>query len=220
MATMLNAPTETQRAEQQQRVVLHNVSWSLYEHLLAEHVDVPNPRFAYDRGTLEIMVNSFEHEHLNRLIADIFSAVADELDLDFVHAGSTTFRREDLERGFEPDTSFYIANAARVAGKKRIDLRVDPPPDLVIEIDITSPSLSKFPIFAALRIPEVWRYDGYALSIFNLEHEDYVVGSESRVLPGLTREQLIQFIESSKTGRRTTWLRNVREWAQESRRGG
>lgn len=217
MATMLNAPTKTPQAEEQ-RVVLHNVSWSLYEHLLAEHVDVPNPRFAYDRGTLEIMVNCFEHEHLNRLIADIFSAVADELDLNFVHAGSTTFRREDFARGFEPDTSFYIENAALVAGKKRTDLTVDPPPDLVIEIDITHPSLDKFPIFAGLGVPEVWGYSESVLSIFNLVNSSYVASDASHVLRGVTREQLAKFIESSKTGRRSAWLRSVREWAQESRR--
>lgn len=218
MATMLNAPPPTQQAEQ--RVVLHNVSWSLYEHLLAEHDNVPNPHFAYDRGTLEIVILSVEHENLKQTFSVLIEALAEGLDIDTYGVGSTTFRREDLERGFEPDTSFYIANAGRVRGEKRLDLNEDPPPDLVIEIDVTHFSLDKFSIFAGLGIPEVWRYESTTLSIFNLENGSYVAREESRMLPGVTRGVLTRFIESSTTGRRTVWLRSVREWALGQARGG
>lgn len=217
MATMLNVPTKTQQAEQ--RVVLHNVSWSLYEHLLAEHVDVPNPRFAYDQGALEIMILSVEHERLKQTFSSLVEMLAEGLDINIDPVGSTTFRREDLERGFEPDTSFYIANASRIAGKKRIDLTVDPPPDLVIEIDITSPSLPKFPIFLALGIPEVWRYDGETLSIFKLEGNAYAPTLDSDVLPGVNNKVLTDFVLASATKRRITWLRSIREWAHATRRG-
>lgn len=209
MATVLNPPEEAT-----QTVILHNVSWELYEHLLAEHEDVCNPRFAYDRGVLQIMVTSFEHEQLNRLIADIFAAIADELGVDYINAGSTTFSRRDLEQGFEPDTSFYIQNAGRVRGKKRIDLTEDPPPDLVIEVDITHSSLNKFPVFAGLGIPEVWRNDGKELTIFKLDGETYNAHAGSGTLPGVTSAQLNLVILESQNITRTEWLRRVREWAR------
>lgn len=210
MATVLNPPEEAA-----QTVILHNVSWDLYEHLLAEHEDVCNPRFAYDRGVLQIMVTSFEHEQLNRLIADIFGEIADELCVDYINAGSTTFNRRDLEQGFEADTSFYIQNVEHVRGKKRIDLTQDPPPDLVIEIDITHSSLNKFPVFAGLGIPEVWRNDGKELAIFKLEGETYSERAESQTLPGVTSAELTRLITQSQKAKRTEWRRSVREWARE-----
>lgn len=214
MATIL-IPQE----EAIQKVILRNVSWQLYEHLLAEHVDVCNPRFAYDRGSLEIMVIPFEHEELNRLVADLFTTIADEAGIDFINGGSTTFTREDLEKGIEPDTCFYIRNAERVRGKKRIDLAEDPPPDLVIEIDITHPSLDKFPIFADLGVPEVWRYEGQSLTIFKLEGESYIAQASSGVLPGVTCDGLTELISNSRQTKRTAWLRGVREWARTLRSG-
>lgn len=210
MATFLNPIEETA-----QTVILHNVSWELYEHLLAEHEDVCNPRFAYDHGVLQIMVTSFEHEQLNRLIADIFAEIADELGVDYINAGSTTFNRRDLEQGFEPDTSFYIQNAERVRGKKRIDLTEDPPPDLVIEIDITHSSLNKFSVFAGLGIPEIWRHDGKELTIFKLKDKTYNQHPGSTTLPGATSTHLTQVIIESQRTTRNQWRRKVREWARE-----
>lgn len=209
MTTISNPP-----ARIEQRVLLSDVSWSLYEHLLAEQVNVAGPRFAYDRGELEIMVNSFEHEELNRLVHDLVTMIALERDIEFINAGSTTFKREDLLRGFEPDTSFYFERASRVAQRKRIDLTVDPPPDLVIEIDITHPSLDKFPIFAGLGVPEVWRCDGARLQIFVLQDAEYVERAESGALPGVTGEVLTRFVAISRTTKRAAWLREVRAWAQ------
>lgn len=209
MVATLNPPEQAA-----QTVILRHVSWSLYQQLLAEHQEVSNPRFAYDRGTLEIRMASFEHEQINRLLADIFGAVADELEMDFINAGSTTFDREDLEQGFEPDTCFYLQHAAAVRGRTRIDLKTDPPPDLVIEIDITYPSLNKFPIFAGLGIAEVWRYHQGQLTIFRLEGNAYHEQPASGALPGVTGERLTQFIVESQQLKRTEWLRNIRAWAQ------
>ncbi len=114
---------------------------------------------------LEIRVLSFEHEQFNRLLADMFTLIAVEMELEFTNAGSTTFNCQDLTRGFEPDTCFYIQHAADIEGKKRIDLATDPPPDLVIEVDITSPSLDKLPIYAAVGFREVWHFDGGRIAI-------------------------------------------------------
>jgi Uma2 family endonuclease len=119
-----------------------------------------------------------------------------------------------VTKGFEPDECFYIQHAELIQGKKKIDLTEDPPPDLVIEIDITSPSLSKFPIFAALGIPEVWRYDGTKVSIFTLIETTYVERLDSVALPKVTSAILSELLIVSQQVKRTEWLRQVRTWAQ------
>ena len=207
---------ETVKTPAEQRVVLHNIGWNTYERLLADHENNSAPRFTYDRGELEIMSPSPEHEKFNRRIAQLVLAVAEELGIEAEDLGSTTFRREDLERGFEPDSCFYIQNEEQVRGKDRIDLAVDPPPDLVIEIDITSPSFSKLPIYAQIGVPEVWRYDGQRLAILTLEGTEYVESAQSAVLCPLTCAALSDFIEKCKTMKRTAWLKEVREWSREN----
>jgi len=209
---------ETVKSPGEQRIVLHNIGWNTYERLLADHENNSAPRFTYDRGELEIMSPSPEHEKFNRRIAQLVLAVTEELSIEAEDLGSTTFRREDLGRGFEPDSCFYIQNEERIRGKDRIDLSTDPPPDLVIEIDITSPSFSKLPIYAQMGVPEVWRYDGERMTILVLEGSDYVETTESIVLPPVTSTDLTRFVEQSKSTRRTDWLRGVREWAQENPR--
>lgn len=205
---------ETVKTPAEQRVVLHNIGWNTYERLLADHENYSAPRFTYDRGELEIMSPSPEHEAYNRSIALLVEILAAELGTDVYDLGSTTFRREDLERGFEPDSCFYIENEERVRGKARIDLAVDPPPDLVIEIDIISPSFSKLPIYAQIGVPEVWRYDGERLKILVLEGSEYVETTESTVVPPVTSNVLSNFMEKSTTTKRTVWLEAVREWAR------
>jgi Uma2 family endonuclease len=163
---------------------------------------------------LEITAPSYEHESVKGHLALLVNALAEEFDIDVTGAGSTTFRREDLAKGFEPDECFYIRHAELVRGKKQIDLTNDPPPDLVIEIDITSPSLSKFPIFAALGIPEVWRYDGVRVTIFTLAGNEYVERPESIALPKVTSAILTEFLDASRQVKRTAWLRQVRTWAR------
>ena len=206
---------ETVKSLAEQKVLLSNVSWETYERLLEDHRDSSAPRFTFDRGALEIMSPSPEHEKFNRRIAQLVLAFAEEMGLESEDLGSTTFRREDLERGFEPDSCFYIQNEARIRGKDRIDLAVDPPPDLVIEVDITSPSINKLPIYAQLGVPEVWRYDGEKLEILKLRDDGYVEVSESAALPSLKGSVLAGLIELSKSLRRTVWLREVRQKARE-----
>jgi len=173
-------------------------------------------QFAYDQGMLEIMAPSHEHESLKHVIAMLVEVMAEEMEMDIHGGGSTTFRREDLAKGFEPDECFYIQHAERVRGKKQIDLAQDPPPDLIIEIDITGPSLNKFPIFAALGIPEVWRHDGARVAIFTLVDNDYVERAESVVLPKVTSAILTEFIDASSQLQRPAWLRRVRGWVRSS----
>ena len=200
-----------------QKIVLRQVHWETYERLLADLADSSSPRLTYDRGTLEIMSPLPEHERYNRAIAAIVEMVADEWDIDFDNLGSTTFRREDLERGFEPDSCFYTRNAEQIQGKRQIDLTVDPPPDLVIEIDITHSSLDKLALYAAMGVPELWRYDGQSVRILVLESGAFEEQEGSRALPGLDAATLSTFMEESKTLKRTAWLRRVRAWARERR---
>jgi len=207
MSTLLAPPAE-------QRLRLSGISWETYERLLAEHEGRQSPRFTYDRGELEIMVISFEHEEANRLLHDLFTVLAEERGIDFVNAGSSTLKREDLDRGFEPDTCIYIRSAGSIRGKRRIELPRDPAPDLVIEVDITSPSIAKMEIYKAMGVPEVWRYDATSLRFFALEDGKYVARAESTVLPGLTSEVASRFIEDARLEPRTVWNRKVREWAK------
>lgn len=205
MATVLSPP--------EQRVTLHNVSWETYERLLADLRDSSAPRLTYDRGTLEIMSPSSEHERYNRTAAQIVEELAVEMDLHVESLGSTTFRRGDIDQGFEPDSCFYIRNAASVRGKKRIDLNVDLPPDLVIEIDITSPSLDKFPLFAKVGVPEVWRFDGNRLVIYELSGGEYREREKSVAFPAVTATDVTAFIKESETIDKPEWVRKLRGWA-------
>jgi Uma2 family endonuclease len=200
-----------------QKVILHGVSWETYERLLNEHNECSGTHFFYNDGDLEILVLSYEHEKITEMLVLLINAVTEEWGIDIEGAGSTTFQRKDLAKGFEPDACYYIRDPERVRGKKRLDLRKDPPLDLVIEIDITNPSLDKLPIYAAVGVIEVWRYDGEVFTIHRLKGHKYVKAKESSLLQGVTGKDLLRFIAESQSLKRTDWLRRVRQWAQNLR---
>jgi Uma2 family endonuclease len=212
MATVMDAPERTA-----QKVILNNISWQTYERLLAEHSEGAGTRFVYDGGALEIMIVSYRHEVINRIVASLVAVLAEEMNVDVIDAGSTTFKHADLARGFEPDSCFYIAHAELMRGKNEVDLTLDPPPDLVIEIDITHPSLPRLPLLAAVGIPEVWRYDGGRASIHRLDRDTgtYREAAQSAALAGVTHETLSRFVAAGLTTKRNEWLRRVRAWARE-----
>ena len=198
-------------------MLLRNVSWETYERLMDEREERRVPRFFYDRGVMEISSPSKEHETVARVVALLVEELAVEWDLDLESAGSTTFRREDLARGFEPDECFYFTNIEAVRGKRDVNLNAgDPPPDLVFEADVTNPSLNKLPIYARLGVAEVWRYDGGRLEILsrNSAGDGYEVVAGSAFLPLLTSTDLTRFVQEGLTTRRPTWVRGVREWAR------
>jgi len=210
MATMTSPPRE----QQEQRFVLSHVSWETYEGLLADYADARSPRFTYDEGMLEIMSPSSEHEELVQVMAAIADIVAEEQQIEFKGYGSTTFRRRDLQGGAEPDAWFYIQNVERIRGKKDIDLLVDPPPDLVIEIEITSPAVPKLPVYARLGVPEVWLHDGRTPRILRLQGSQYEPSERSVALPCLTQQELSNICEQSKTLTTLAWRRALRTWAR------
>ncbi|MBD0373710.1 MAG: Uma2 family endonuclease [Pyrinomonadaceae bacterium] len=212
MATVLNTPEATIPAEE--RFVLHDVNWETYEQLLANYVDSSSPRFAYDRGVLEIMSPSSEHEELTEIITQLVYIFAEEWGFEYRNFGRTTFRRRDVESGFEPDSCFYIQSVESISGVRRIDLAIHPPPDVVIEVEMTSPALKKFPIYARMNVPEVWLYDGKEVTIRLLQEGDYVESEVSKAIPRLRSSDLSQLVEQSKTMKRSAWIRSARERAR------
>jgi Uma2 family endonuclease len=201
----------------EQRVQLHNVSWEMYESLLAAHQDTSAPRFTYDRGRLEITSSSAVHEQIKEVLTLLVNVTAEEAAVDIQAYGSTTFRRQDLERGFEPDSCFYIKNAGNVRGKAQLDLTVDPPPELVIEIDITHSSIDKLSLLAHLGVDEFWRFDGTRLRIFRLMNGEYAEQDVSTAFPNLTGSLISHFIAQSRKLDRPTWLQQLRSELRQSR---
>ena len=165
------------------RTLVESVRWETYV-ALADDRRGSVPRMTYDQGRMELMSPHKEHENLKTLFGRLVAAYAEAHDIDIVSVASTTFRRQDLGRGFEADESYYIQHADAVRAKEQIDLAVDPPPDLVIEIELTSSALRKLDLFAAMGVPEIWRHDGSQFRIFRLEGDSYAEHDRSFVLPG------------------------------------
>jgi Uma2 family endonuclease len=191
-------------------LVIRDVTWEEYERVL-EDLAERHVRVTYDRGTLEIMTPLSKHEKFARFIDALVQAWADAGGLIVEHVGSTTWKRRRLARGTEPDACYYVAAAARIIGKLDIDLESDPPPDVVLEIDITNESLSKFSIYAALGVPEIWRDDGKAAQFYALAGDTYEIEAQSRFLIGLTPAMLTEALEESKTAGQTAALESFRK---------
>ena len=200
-----------QRAD---RVVLYNISWQQFENLLKDLGDKRAARIAYDRGTLEIMTPLPEHEHYKEVISDIVKDLGDLLDLDYESLGSTTWKRESRLAGVEPDNCFYFQNEAAIRGKLQFDLNQDPPPDLVLEIDLTSKSLNRFPIYARLGVPEIWCYDSGELKIYQLQNGEYQEAQTSLVFPNLAVQEIPRLVEQNRSLGRRAIRQAVRAWAR------
>lgn len=196
----------------EQSVILHGVSWQIYEQLMKEHENRSVPRFTYQNGELEIFMPSEKNEKLTRFFEIFVSAVIEELDSDAESLGSTTFKLESMQNGVEPDCCFYIQNVEKVKGIGKINLEIHPPPDLIVEVDITSPSINRFPIYADFRVKEIWQYRKHEVKIFVLSGKKYLEKTESLALPKVTGEVLTKFITESETEKRSVWVKNIRNW--------
>jgi Uma2 family endonuclease len=195
---------------EQDHVILHGISWQTFQQLLVDRGERCGVLLAYDRGTVELRVPSQEHEWVKTTLTQIVEAVAFARDLHYRSLGSTTFTREDLERGFEPDACFYLDHAEAITPDRPIDLALDPPPDLVIEVDITSSSLDKLALYAALRVPEVWRYIHGVVEIQCLSTQTYRVSTTSQVLPGITADRVTRSVQQARTAtNHTAWFKGV-----------
>ena len=192
-----------------ERVYLPDVSWETYQQLVKDLMGKREIRLTYNGEDLEIMVVSYKHGNYSRYLELTVAAIADLYEIDFVPAGDTTFRLEKKQKGFEGDGSFYFKNAEVVRGKDEIDLSVDPPPELVIEVDITHGSLSKFPILAAIGVEEIWRFNGEEVIIYRLENEQYKEVSESVCLPRVKSETVTELLFAAEEMKRSDWLKLV-----------
>lgn len=198
-----------------QRVLLQDVSWEEFTAILQELSDRGSIHVAYFDGLLEIMSPSPEHEYFKETVGDAIKDIAEMLECDYESYGSTTWRRQAKQAGLEPDNCFYFQNEARVRGKLQFDLNQDPPPDLALEIDVTSQSLARFPIYARLGVPEIWCYDANSLKIYHLQNGQYVEVSRSQIFPQLNISALPQLIAAHRATGRLALRRAIRAWVKQ-----
>ncbi|UFP93637.1 Uma2 family endonuclease [Gloeobacter morelensis] len=197
-----------------QRIVLRDVSWQQFEAILKELGDRRASRLVYDDGILEIRMPLPEHERSKILLSDLVKNLLEALDIDFEPFGSSTFKRMDMAKGIEPDECFYIQNHAAMIGKRRIDLTSDPPPDLAIEVDVTSKT--QLEVYRALGVPELWRYEAGRLRIDILQSGWYVESPISPTFPDLPLVEILPgFVKMAATAGTRPALKAFRQWVKE-----
>jgi Uma2 family endonuclease len=198
-----------------QRFVLYGVAWPDYEKIVdalcEQHV-----RTTYDRGTLELMSPLPIHERYERTLGLLFGVLSQELGIRIMGLGSTTFRSPAAQRGLEPDECFYLASAARVRSWDVIDLEIDPPPDLALEVEISRSALDRMAIYASLGVPEVWRFDGKTLKPFSLvKSGKYRSAAVSPSMPFLPLREVPPIIHRlGVLGDEGAWLGEARDWVR------
>ncbi|MEH2417437.1 Uma2 family endonuclease [Nostoc sp.] len=198
----------------EQRTVLQNISWETFEALLRDTGEDRGSRFAYDCGVLEIMTRLFEHENPKIQFDRLIFALAVELKIKIRSAGSTTLKRQTITKGIEPDTCYYIQNEPLIRGKQELDLTTDPAPDLAVEIDITSSSVNKLNIYAALGVAELSKYNGEALKFYQLVESQYIEIKLSIAFPLISVNDMNRFIQQSKTMDEIDLVQSFRAWVR------
>ena len=198
-----------------QRFLLHGVDWETYcklrDALRGRHLHL-----TYDRGSLELMTLSLGHEWYGSMLGRFIETLTLELGQPLKSAGSTTLDREDLERGAEPDRCYYLEHEPLVREKNEIDLTVDPPPDLALEIDLSRSSIKRLGIYAALKIPEVWRFNGERIWVYQLTPEgEYVQVEHSRHFPFLPLPEGVSFLRRRNEMDENSLVRAFRDWVRE-----
>ena len=178
MSTVIQTPAET-------RTRLENISWATFI-ALSEDRRGSVPRMTYDEGTLELMSPRRQHENIGRLIGRVVETYTEQRMIEIQSVASTTFKRRDLSKAFEADESYYVQHADLIRRKEEVDLSTDPPPDLVIEVEITSSAIEKMKLFSKMGVPEVWRHDGERLQMFQLDDDKYNKISTSVQIEGLS----------------------------------
>lgn len=197
-----------------QRIVLHNVGWNTYESLVAANAERGTPRLTFDRGTLELMSPGRDHELANRNAAFLVRYVVAELGVRFLDVGSMTYKQPIEQRGFEADSSFYIEPVDLTRPLSDLDSHLDPPPNLVIEIDVSRSSISKLDLFAQLGVSEVWVWENDEARFFVLAGDQYVAVDRSQLIPVFTPQILTRFLTTARTTDSVDWHRAVRDWVR------
>ncbi len=198
----------------EQRVLLPNVSWQGYQQILAALGERRAARLTYFNGSLEIMTPLEEHEGSSSRIDQFVNVVTEETDQNLKSLQSTRLNKPELPGGAEPDQCYYIANEAAVRGKT-VDLAMDPPPDLVVEVDITNTDIDKNALYAAMGVPEFWRYDGQLLKIYSLRDGEYQESESSLALPEVPKALLYQFLQDCDERGETASKRRLRDRLQD-----
>jgi Uma2 family endonuclease len=199
---------------EQQHLVIDDVSWDFYEQVLNEICNRAI-RATYSRGSIEIMPPLPEHELPKKAVGRLIETLTPELRIAMTPYGSTTFRREDRTAGLEPDECYYLQNAGRVRGMKRFDPSVHPAPDLAVEIDITSRSIPRQPVYAELGVPELWKFNGRELLVLKL-HPDgkYRPVPQSTAFPFLPLDGFARFVHRMLDEEQTAVLCEFRDWVR------
>ena len=210
---LANGEPRSQPRSAEQRLALYNIDWRTYQ-ALGEAQKYQRFFLSYDRGALEIMVLGNLHEWYKDRFAYLITALAEGLDRQIESYGSSTHQREDLQRGVEPDQCFYVANFKRVHGPREIDLTRDPPPDLVLEIEISRSLVSRLGILEALGVPEVWRFDGQTLTVLLLRKGKYQESVRSLAFPEVPVARLPEFLPIGQNEGIAAMARAVRQWAR------
>ncbi len=201
-----------QAVDERDQVIRLKLSWSMYRALSEELGDDRHARLTYDGEMLEIMSPGAKHELIANTISDMIAILSLEWSVDLTNFGSTTFQTE--ARGFEADKAYYLDARRRIRDIEKVDLRTDPPPDLVIEVDITSDSRDRIKTYAALGVPEVWRYKCDTFAVLTLMNGTYEQGTVSRVAGGLPAVELARRIEPGYQTKDQTTLEIRAEWQQ------
>ena len=212
-AAPLARPAPVPARTVENRVVLHDVSWESYVTIGNALLDRPAIRMTYDRGSLEIMTTSSAHEIYKKRLSRLLETLVEEFGLSLASAGQMTFQREDLERGIEPDDCYWIAHERQMRAIKTWTPDRDPPPDLVLEIEISRSALPRMDIYAALGVPEVWCFDGDSLRVYVLQQDrTYQRAERSPTFPTVPPEGIVPFLELTETTDYLGMVRAFREW--------
>ncbi|GAB4460881.1 MAG: Uma2 family endonuclease [Armatimonadaceae bacterium] len=196
-------------------VILQGIRWETYENLLCDLQDRRNPRLAFDKGVLEVMSPLPRHERRSNILEEMVTLLAEERAINIENFGSMTLKNPAQERGVEPDGCFYIQSVSCLPENLGDpDPQTLPPPDLIIEVDHTHPSLDKFPIYAGLGVSEIWHDDGIRVTIYRREETHMVESEDSVAFPGVRGEDITRFLTSSETMRRLDWTDTFRQWVR------
>jgi Uma2 family endonuclease len=197
-------------------IVLKGIGWETYESL-REELDRSKQHMylTYDQGALEIMAPSPFHEKYKGLIGRFLSIISLELNIPIASFGSTTFKREDIERGLEPDECYYVQHEPLMGVKSEIDLRMDPPPDLAVEMDYSPHAIDRESIYAALGVPEIWQYDGERLAgLARGDDARYRPIESSIAFPFLRLADVERFLRESRGVSQNTIVLAFRDWVR------
>ena len=217
-ATPTPAPTETSArpVESDQCVEMWGIGWEGYKAMLRLRGRETVPRMTYLDGDLWLMSPSFSHESLAERLGAFVVEVAIGVGISYLPAGHTTFRRLKKRGGVEADKSYYFANEGRVRGKGRIDLRIDPPPDLVIEAVYTHDATAAIEVWRRFGVPEVWVCDATGLRILlRQDNGRYAESESSAIFPFVTKAEIFEWVTRSPMTPELEWSREVRRWVQE-----